>query len=280
MDNFLLTVMAYDRFVAICHPLYYIIIMNPRLCGLLVLMPWIIMFLVSLIHILLMKQLTFSTGTEIPHLFCELAHLLKLAGSDTLINNIVLYVVAAMIGVIPLTGIFFSYSQISLSLLRMSSIVSKYRAFSTCGFHLCVVCLFYGTGLGIYLGSSVTNSSKRSMITSMTYTIVIPMMSPFIYSLRNKEVKGAVERLLIRITSCPSWLSNLRTKVDVPTPTEKFMNIYIYIYMLYIYSIISGASCQIMMYHVLAPLPSMSILLYLTCKSSVHSLDNWSFSSL
>jgi olfactory receptor len=139
--------MAYDRFVAICHPLYYIIIMNPRLCGLLVLMPWIIMFLVSLIHILLMKQLTFSTGTEISHLFCELAQLLKLASSDTLINNIILYVVTAMIGVIPLTVIFFSYSQIALSLLRMSSIVSKYRAFSTCGSHLCVVCLFYELGL-------------------------------------------------------------------------------------------------------------------------------------
>ena len=92
MDNFLLTVMAFDRFVAICHPLNYTVIMNPHFCGFLVLMCWIIILPVSMLHSLLMKQLTFSMGTEIPHFFCELAQVLRVASSDTLINNILLYI--------------------------------------------------------------------------------------------------------------------------------------------------------------------------------------------
>jgi olfactory receptor len=203
MDNFLLTVMAYDRFVAICHPLNYIVIMNPWLCGLLVLISWIIMLSVSLIHLLLMKQLTFFIGTEIPHFFCELTELLRVAGSETLINNIFLYVITGLLGLFPVTGIIFSYFHIISSLLRMSSTVSKYKAFSTCGSHLCVVSLFYGTGFVVHLSSAVTHSSQRNTITSIMYTVVTPMLNPFIYSLRNKDVKGALERLLGRVASCP-----------------------------------------------------------------------------
>ncbi|KAM5187410.1 olfactory receptor 7D4-like [Callospermophilus lateralis] len=202
VDNFLLTVMAFDRFVAICHPLNYTVIMNPRLCVLLVLMCWLIMFWIALIQILLVKRLTFSTGTEIPHFFCELAQLLKVAGSDALINNIFTYVAGALLVVFPMTGILFSYSQIVSSLMRMSSIESKYKAFSTCGSHLCVVSLFYGTGVGVYLSSAGTQSSQSSSIASVMYTVVTPMLNPFIYSLRNKDVKGALRRLLSRTASC------------------------------------------------------------------------------
>ncbi|XP_047387827.1 olfactory receptor 7D4-like [Sciurus carolinensis] len=212
MDNFLLTVMAFDRFVAICHPLNYTVIMNPWLCVLLVLMFWLIMFCVSLIHILLLNQLTFSIGTEIPHFFCELSHLLKVASSVTLVNNIFLYVVTALLGVFPVTGILYSYSQIVSTLLRMSSSVSKYKAFSTCGSHLCVVALFYGTGFGVHLSSAVTHSSQRTMLASVMYTVVTPMLNPFIYSLRNKDVKGALRRLFGRAASGPWWIPDLRAK--------------------------------------------------------------------
>ncbi|KAM7140681.1 olfactory receptor 7D4-like isoform 1-T4 [Molossus nigricans] len=196
MDNFLLTVMAYDRYVAICHPLYYTVIMNPHFCGFLVLMSWLIIFWFSLIHILLMRRLTFCTGTEIPHFFCELAQMLTVACSDTLINNIFLYVATALLGVFPLTGIIFSYSQIISSIMRMSSAVGKYKAFSTCGSHLSVVSLFYGTGLGVYLSSAVIHSSVQNSVASIMYTMVTPMLNPFIYSLRNKDMKGALRRLL------------------------------------------------------------------------------------
>uniref|UniRef100_A0A452RNT3 Olfactory receptor family 7 subfamily D member 4 n=1 Tax=Ursus americanus TaxID=9643 RepID=A0A452RNT3_URSAM len=202
MDDFLLTVMAYDRYVAICHPLHYTVIMNPRLCVLLVLICWLTIFWVSLIHILLVGQLTFCPGTELPHFFCELAQILKVACSDTLINNICLYVATALLCMFPLTGILFSYSQIVSSLMRMSSTEGKYKAFSTCGSHLSVVSLFYGTSLGVYLTSAVTHSSQRSSVASVMYTVVTPMLNPFIYSLRNKDVKGALRRLFSRAASC------------------------------------------------------------------------------
>ncbi|XP_003793719.2 olfactory receptor 7D4-like [Otolemur garnettii] len=202
LDDFLLTVMAYDRFVAICHPLHYMVIMNPRFCGLLVVMSWFIISLVALVHILLITRLTFSIDTEIPHFFCELPEVLKVACSDTLINNIMLYVSTVLLGVFPITGIIFSYSQIVSSLMRMSSIAGKYKALSTCGSHLCVVCLFYGTGLGVYLTSAMTHSSQKSSVASVMYAVVTPMLNPFIYSLRNKDVKGALGRLLSRTASC------------------------------------------------------------------------------
>ncbi|XP_059551221.1 olfactory receptor 7D4-like isoform X2 [Myotis daubentonii] len=202
MDNFLLTVMAYDRYVAICHPLYYMVIMNPRFCGILVLISWFIMFWVSLLHILLMRWLTFCVGTEIPHFFCELAQILKVACSDTLINNIFLYVATVLLGVFPFTGILFSYSRIVSSLMRISSARGKYKAFSTCGSHLSVVSLFYGTGLGVYLSSALTHSSLQNSVASVMYTLVTPMLNPFIYSLRNKDVKGALRRLLNLPASC------------------------------------------------------------------------------
>ncbi|XP_036315549.1 olfactory receptor 7D4-like [Pipistrellus kuhlii] len=202
MDTLLLTVMAYDRYVAICHPLNYTVIMNPHFCGTLVLISWFIMFWVSLLHILLMRQLTFCVGTEIPHFFCELAQILKVACSDTLINNIVLYVSVAFLGVLPLTGILFSYSRIVSALMRISSTGGKYKAFSTCGSHLSVVSLFYGTSLGVYLSSALTHSSLQNSVASVMYTVVTPMLNPFIYSLRNKDVKGALRRLLNLAAPC------------------------------------------------------------------------------
>ncbi|XP_004378626.1 olfactory receptor 7D4-like [Trichechus manatus latirostris] len=203
LDTFLLTIMSYDRFVAICHPLHYTIFMNPQLCLLLVLMSWVIIFWISLLHILLMMRLNFCRSTEIPHFFCELAQIIKLACSDTFINNFFLYVMTVLVGVFPFTGILFSYSQIVSSLMRMSSAGSKYKAFSTCVSHLSVVSLFYGTGLGVYLSSVVTHSFQESSIASAMYTVVTPMLNPFIYSLRNKDVKGALGRLLCRAGSFP-----------------------------------------------------------------------------
>ena len=202
MDTFLLTVMVYDRYVAICHPLHYMVNLNLHFCSFLVLVSWFITLCVSLVHILLMRRLTFCAGTEIPHFFCELAQILKEACSDTFINNVFMYVTAVLLVVLPVTGILYSYSQIVSSLMRMSSVGGKYKAFSTCGSHLTVVSLFYGTCLGVYLSFAVTHSSQRSLIASVMYTVVTPMLNPFIYSLRNKDVKGALGRLLNRAAPC------------------------------------------------------------------------------
>ncbi|XP_037680339.1 olfactory receptor 7C2-like [Choloepus didactylus] len=201
LDSLLLTTMAYDRFVAISHPLHYTVIMNPWLCEILVLGSWCLSTLGSLLESLPVLKLSFCTNMEIPHIFCDLSEVLKLACSDTLINNIVVYFVVSILGVFPVAGIFFSYSQILSSILRISSTRGKYKAFSTCGSHLLVVSLFYGTSLGIYLSSAATASSRKSLMASVMYAVVTPMLNPFIYSLRNRDMKGALRRLISRMAT-------------------------------------------------------------------------------
>ncbi|XP_012384204.1 olfactory receptor 7A17-like [Dasypus novemcinctus] len=195
LDSALLTVMAYDRFVAICHPLHYMVIMNPQLCGLLLLASWLLSVLDSLLQCLMILRLSFCTELEIPHFFCEINQVLQLACSDTFLNDLVIYFVSGLLGFIPLTGILFSYSKIISSILRISTAEGKYKAFSTCGSHLSVVTLFYGTGLGVYLSSTASQNSRTNAIASVIYTVVIPMLNPFIYSLRNKDMKQAFKKL-------------------------------------------------------------------------------------
>ncbi|XP_025771524.1 olfactory receptor 7E24-like [Puma concolor] len=198
LDNLLLAVMAYDRFVAICHPLHYPVIMNPCLCGFLVLVSFFSSLLDSQIHCLMVSQLTFCTSVEIHHFFCDAPQLLHLACSDTSINTILMYFMGAIFGGIPLSGILCSYTQIVSSIMRIPSTGGKYKAFSTCGSHLSVVCLFYGTGLGVYLSSSVSPYPRKGAVASVMYTVVTPMLNPFIYGLRNKDIKRALWGIISR----------------------------------------------------------------------------------
>ncbi|XP_036171470.1 olfactory receptor 7D2 [Myotis myotis] len=202
LDTLLLTTMAYDRYMAICQPLHYMVIMNPRLCGLLVFITWFIGVMTSLLHISLMMHLNFCRDLEIPHFFCEVTQILKLACSDTFLNSILLYFMTGVLGVFPLLGILFSYSRITSAIRKMSSLQGRQKAFATCGSHLSVVSLFYATGIGVYFTSSMTHSSQEVSVASVMYTVVTPMLNPFIYSLRNKDVKGALGRLLSRAVSC------------------------------------------------------------------------------
>ena len=201
LENSLLAVMAYDRYVAIRHPLRYMAIMNFPLCGQLILSSLFISIVDALLHSLMVLQLTFCTDLEIPLFFCEVVQVIKLACSDTLTNNILIYLATSIFGGIPVCGIIFSYIQIVSSVLRMPSASGKYKAFSTCGSHLSVVSLFYGTGFGVYISSALTNSSRNTAVLSMMYTVVPQMMNPFIYSLRNRDMKGALRKLIVRTPS-------------------------------------------------------------------------------
>ncbi|XP_007534400.1 olfactory receptor 7A10-like [Erinaceus europaeus] len=192
-DNFLLTVMAYDRYVAICHPLRYTVIMNPRLCGLLVLLCCTVSVLYSLLQTLMVLQLSFCAKVTIPHFFCELKQIVQQSCSDISLNDLVTYIVSALLGFGSLSGILYSYSKIVSSILKIASAQGKYKAFSTCASHLSVVFLFYCSAFGVYLSSSGTLSSHSSAVASVLYTVVTPMLNPFIYSLRNKDIKGALE---------------------------------------------------------------------------------------
>ncbi|XP_057564355.1 olfactory receptor-like protein OLF4 [Hippopotamus amphibius kiboko] len=195
LDNFLLAVMAYDRFVAICRPLHYMVIMNPWLCGLLVLVSWITSILNSLLESLMLLPLSFCADFEIPHFFCELKQMVQLACSDNFINNMVMYFAAGLLAAVPLAGILYSYSRIVSSIWGISSFQGKYKAFSTCASHLSAVSLFYCTSFGVYLSSAATHSSHSSAIASVMYTVVTPMLNPFIYSLRNNDIKVALKSL-------------------------------------------------------------------------------------
>ncbi|EPY77656.1 olfactory receptor 7A17-like [Camelus bactrianus] len=196
LENFLLAVMAYDRFVAIRRPLHYTVLMNPRLCGLLVLVSWMMSVLNSLLQSLMVLWLSFCIELEIPHFFCEINQVVRLACSDTFLNDMVMNLAAGMLGGASLSGILYSYSKIVSSICGISSAQGKYKAFSTCASHLSVVSLFYSTVLGVYLSSAGTHSSQSSATASVMYTVVTPMLNPFIYSLRNKDIKRALKRII------------------------------------------------------------------------------------
>ncbi|XP_074049148.1 olfactory receptor 7A17-like [Macrotis lagotis] len=201
LDNFLLASMAYDRFVAICHPLHYAVMMSSWFCSLLVILSWSLSFLNSFILSVMVTCLSFCTNHQIQHFFCDLPEIMKLSCSDTLINYILMYFLAGLLAVVPLMGILYSYIQICSSIIKIPSAQGKYKAFSTCGSHLCVVFLFYFTVLGVYLTSSFTNTSWKSTVVSAIYAVVTPMLNPFIYTLRNKDIKTALWRLMRRKSS-------------------------------------------------------------------------------
>ncbi|XP_052050239.1 olfactory receptor 1361-like [Apodemus sylvaticus] len=196
MDNFLLAVMAYDRFVAICHPLHYTTKMTHQLCVLLVVGSWVVANMNALLHTLLMARLSFCGDNVIPHFFCDVTPLLKLSCSDTHLNDLMILVVAGLIMLAPFVCILVSYILIACAVLSVSSTGGRWKAFSTCGSHLAVVCLFYGTIISLYFNPSSSHSPGRDMAAAMMYTVVTPMLNPFIYSLRNRDMKGALRKVL------------------------------------------------------------------------------------
>ncbi|XP_016063312.1 PREDICTED: putative gustatory receptor clone PTE01 [Miniopterus natalensis] len=198
LDSLLLTAMAYDRFVAICHPLHYSVIMSPRLCCFFVLVSFFISLSDSQLHYWTVEQLTCFKDVNISNFFCDPSQLLRLACCDSFTNNIVMYFAGVIFGGVPLSGILFSYYKIVSSILRVPSTGGKYKAFSTCGSHLSVVCLFYGTAIGVYFGSVLFPSPRKDVVASVMYTVVVPMLNPFIYSLRNRDIKCALWRLYSR----------------------------------------------------------------------------------
>ena len=175
--------------------------MNPLLCCSLVLVYFCVSLLDSQVHHVIVLQVTCFKDVEIYSFFCDPSQLLNLACSDIFTNNIVSYTIGAMTGFLSISGIIFSYYKILVSILRAPSSGGRYKAFSTCGSHLTVVCLFYGTALGEYLSSAVSQSPRKNVAASVMYSVVTPMLNPFIYSLRNKDIKRALWRLLSRIIS-------------------------------------------------------------------------------
>uniref|UniRef100_F7DFA9 Olfactory receptor n=1 Tax=Ornithorhynchus anatinus TaxID=9258 RepID=F7DFA9_ORNAN len=196
LDNFLLAVMAYDRYVAICQPLSYVTTMSPRLSALMVVTCWVLTAVHALVHTLLVARLSFCTNRVVPHFFCDLSTLLHLSCSDASVNKLVIITVGGVVVVGPFLAVLISYAHIFCAVLRVPSVRGLRRAISTCGSHLAVVSLFYGTVIGLYLSPSPSHSAERGSVVAVLYTVVTPLLNPFIYSLRNRDLLQALCRTL------------------------------------------------------------------------------------
>ncbi|XP_006897550.1 PREDICTED: olfactory receptor 1F1-like [Elephantulus edwardii] len=195
MDNFLLAVMAYDPYVAVCHPLHYTTMMTHQLCALLIAGSWVIANLNSLLDILLIARLSFCAQNTIPHFFCDVS-LLKLSCSDTYLNDMIILTEGTLIMITPFVCILASYIHIILAVLGIPSTKGKWKVFFTCGSHLTVVLLFYGTNT-LYFNPASSHSAETDTVSTVMYTVVTPMLNPFIYSLRNKDMKGALRKMIV-----------------------------------------------------------------------------------
>ncbi|XP_028716512.1 olfactory receptor 1L8 [Peromyscus leucopus] len=196
-DSCLLAVMAFDRYVAICNPFHYVTIMSHHRCVLLVTFSCSFPHLHSLLHTLLLNRLTFCDSNVIHHFLCDLSPLIKLSCSSTFVNEIVIVTEGTLVLVTPFLCIAFSYIRILMTVLQIPSAAGKRKAFSTCGSHLTVVSLFYGSIFYVYL-QPVSTYTFRDHIATIVYTVLSSMINPFIYSLRNKDLKQGLRRLMRR----------------------------------------------------------------------------------
>ncbi|XP_003422653.1 olfactory receptor 8B12-like [Loxodonta africana] len=199
-ESFILSAMAYDRYVAICKPLVYTVTISPKVCFFLLLGAYVIGFLGAMAHMGSIMSLTFCADNLVNHFMCDILPLLDLSCKSTYVNELVLFIVVAFDIGMPIVTIFISYALILSSILHISSTEGRYKAFRTCSSHIIVVSLFFGSGAFMYLKPPSLFPLDQGKVSSLFYTIVVPMLNPLIYSLRNKDVKVALSKTLRRKT--------------------------------------------------------------------------------
>ncbi|ELK26472.1 PREDICTED: olfactory receptor 13F1 [Myotis davidii] len=198
----LLSMMAFDRYVAICNPLRYPIVMNKRVCVQIAAGSWVAGCLTSLVETVSVLHQSLCGKNIIDHFTCEILAVLKLVCVDTSTVQLIMLVISILLLPMPMLLICISYAFILSNILRITSVDGRSKAFSTCAAHLTVVVLFYGTALSMYLKPSAVDSQEIDKFMALVYIGLTPMLNPIIYSLRNKEVKAAVRKLLIRDSLC------------------------------------------------------------------------------
>ncbi|XP_055257419.1 olfactory receptor 10R2-like [Moschus berezovskii] len=194
----LLGIMGYDRFVAICHPLRYPILMSWQVCGQLAATCAVIGFLFSLIGSLLVFELPFCGPNKITHYFCDISPVIPLACTDSYINELIIFIGGVLALMVPMSSICISYGFIVHTILRIPSAEGKRKAFSTCASHLTVVIVHYSCASFVYLRLSSKYSSGKDRLVTVTYTVVTPLLNPLVYSLRNKDVQMAIQKMIDR----------------------------------------------------------------------------------
>nr|XP_033799929.1 olfactory receptor 1019-like [Geotrypetes seraphini] len=201
-EFYLLTAMAYDRYVAICKPLHYTIIMNKKVCFTLAIVSWTIAFLNPVPHVTLMSQSSFCSSNEINHFFCDMTALMTLSCSGTSVIENINYIEGPIVAFTPFILTIISYVYIISAVLKIHSAKGRQKTFSTCSSHLTVVLLFYGTTFGVYLRPQSPYSMDLNKLFTVVYITAIPLLNPLIYSLRNKELKGALLKAIRRTIKC------------------------------------------------------------------------------
>uniref|UniRef100_A0A4X1T8E9 G-protein coupled receptors family 1 profile domain-containing protein n=1 Tax=Sus scrofa TaxID=9823 RepID=A0A4X1T8E9_PIG len=194
---FLLTVMGYDRYVAICKPLRYTVIMNKGMCAGLVCGSFGTGLVMAVLHVTAMFRLPFC-GSMVDHFFCDIYPVMKLSCIDTTVNEIINYGVSSFVIFVPVGLIFISYIFVISSILKIPSAKGRKKTFASCASHLTVVIVHYGCASIAYLKPKSENAIEKDLLLSVTYTIVTPLLNPVVYSLRNKEVKDALRRAVSR----------------------------------------------------------------------------------
>ncbi|XP_006894082.1 PREDICTED: putative olfactory receptor 2W6-like [Elephantulus edwardii] len=192
----LLAVMSYDRYVAVCRPLHYTVVMHPRLCLQLVTVAWCCGFLNSFVMCPQTMQLSRCGRRRVDHFLCEMPALIAMSCEDTMLVEAFAFALGVALLLVPLSLILISYGMIAAAVLRIKSASGRKKAFNTCSSHLTVVSLFYGTIIYMYLQPANSYSQDQGKFLTLFYTIVTPSVNPLIYTLRNKDVKGAVKKLL------------------------------------------------------------------------------------
>ncbi|XP_053568981.1 olfactory receptor 2D2-like [Bombina bombina] len=189
----LLATMAYDRYVAICFPLHYMTIINRSVCIRIVAGSWICGFLLSISHVVLIMNVNFCGNNQIKHFLCEVPEVLALACGDVSVIELVIFLAGVLVLMIPVTFIIISYIRIISAIIKISTSAGKKKALSTCGSHMMIVTLFYGSAMAAYMKPK-SKSSDSDMMNAVFYMILTPMLNPLIYSLRNKEVRTALKK--------------------------------------------------------------------------------------
>ncbi|KAM5236525.1 LOW QUALITY PROTEIN: olfactory receptor 10J5 [Ctenodactylus gundi] len=197
---FLLTAMGYDRYVAICEPLRYAVIMSKRTCAGLVCGSFGTGLVMAILHVTAMFKLPFC-GKVVDHFFCDIYPVMKLSCIDTTINEVINYGVSSFVILVPIGLICVSYILIINSILKIASAEGRKKAFATCASHLTVVIVHYGCASVAYLKPKSESSVEKDLLVSVTYTMITPLLNPVVYSLRNKEVKDALRRAVGRNSS-------------------------------------------------------------------------------
>uniref|UniRef100_G1T8J9 Olfactory receptor n=1 Tax=Oryctolagus cuniculus TaxID=9986 RepID=G1T8J9_RABIT len=197
VENFLLASMAYDRYVAVCKPLHYTATMTTSVCARLITGSYIYSFLNSSIHVRNTFSLSFCKSNVVHHFFCDLPAVMALSCSNRRVSELILLYVVSFNVFFALLVILISYIFIFITILKMHSSEGRQKAFSTCASHLTAVSIFYGTVIFMYLQPSSSHSMDIDKIASVFYTMIIPMLNPIVYSLRNKEVKRAFIKVIL-----------------------------------------------------------------------------------